>query len=83
MLKIFEGDPEELIRNIPNINRDIDQGDMVPSQDKSLVLDLWMKGYMAKQIALQTGRIEKTILNRVTLLRKTHGEQLVPRRRVA
>jgi len=83
MLKTYEGNPEELIRNIPNINRDIDQGELVPSQDESLVLDLWMKGYTAKQIALQTGRTEKTILNRVTLLRKTYGEQLVPRRRMA
>ncbi len=82
-LKIYEGEPIELVRNIPNINRDIDQGDIVPSQDESLVLDLWAKGYTAKQIALRIGRTEKTILNRVTMLRKTYGEQLVPRRRVA
>jgi len=82
-LKIYEGDPIELIRDIPNINRDIDQGDIVPSQDESLVLDLWAKGYTARQIALRIGRTEKTILNRVTLMRKTYGEQLVPRRRMA
>lgn len=82
-LKIYEGDPIELIRDIPNINRDIDQGDIVPSQDESLVLDLWAKGYTAKQIALRIGRTEKTILNRVTMMRKTYGEQLVPRRRMA
>lgn len=82
-LKIYEGEPIELVRNIPNINRDIDQGDIVPSQDESLVLDLWAKGYTAKQIALRIGRTEKTILNRVTMMRKTYGEQLVPRRRVA
>ena len=58
-LKINEGDPIELIRDIPNGNRDIDQGDIVPSQDESLVLDLWAKGYTAKQIALRTGRTEK------------------------
>jgi len=56
---MYEGDPIELIRNIPNINRDIDQGDIVPSQDESLVLDLWAKGYTAKQIALRIGRTEK------------------------
>ena len=82
-LKIYDGDPEELIRDIPNSHWDIDQGDIVPSQDESLVLDLWAKGYTAKQIALRTGRTEKTILNRVTLMRKTYGEQLVPRRRMA
>ena len=82
-LIIYEGDPIELIRDIPNNNRDIDQGDIVPSQDESLVLDLWGKGYTAKQIALRIGRTEKTILNRVTLMRKAYGEQLVPRRRMA
>jgi len=82
-LKIYEGDPIELVRDILNINRDIDQGDIVPSQDESLVLDLWAKGYTAKQIALRIGRTEKTILNRVTQMRKTYGEQLVPRRKMA
>ena len=82
-LKIYEGDPEELIRDIPNGNPVIDKGDAVPSQDESLVLDLWAKGYTAKQIALRIGRTEKTILNRVTQMRKTYGEQLVPRRKMA
>jgi hypothetical protein len=82
-LELYEGDPGELIRGIPTENRDIDQGDIIPSQDESLVLDLWAKGYTAKQIALRTGRTEKTILNRVTLMRKTYGEQLVPRRKMA
>ena len=58
-LKIYEGDPIELIRDIPNNNWDIDQGDIVPSHDESLVLDLWAKGYTAKQIALRIGRTEK------------------------
>jgi hypothetical protein len=82
-LKIYEGDPEELIRDIPNCNPVIDQGDAVPSKEESLVLDLWAKGYTARQIALRIGRTEKTILNRVTLMHKTYGEQLVPRRRMA
>lgn len=82
-LELFEGNPDELIRDIPDDNRDIDQVGLFPSQDESLVLDLWGKGYTAKQIALRMGRTEKTILNRVTLMRKTYGEQLVPRRRVA
>jgi DNA-binding NarL/FixJ family response regulator len=57
--------------------------ELYPSQDESLVMDLWAKGYTAKQIALRIGRTEKTILNRVTLMRKTYGEQLVPRRKMA
>ena len=81
-LELFEGDPRDLIQDIPNDNRDIVQGDYVPSQDESQLLDLWAKGYTAKQIALRTGRTEKTILNRLTLMRKTYGEQLVPRRKM-
>jgi hypothetical protein len=82
-LELFEGDPDELVRDIPTDNRDIGQLGFHPSQDESLVLDLWGKGYTAKQIALRTGRTEKTILNRLTMMRKTYGEQLVPRRRIA
>jgi DNA-directed RNA polymerase specialized sigma24 family protein len=81
-LKLYEGDPGELIPDIPTDNRDIDQAEFYPSQDESLVLDLWGKGYTAKQIAQRTGRTEKTILNRLTLMRKTYGEQIVPRRRM-
>jgi len=81
-LELYEGDPGELFRDTPTDNRDIDQVEFYPSQDESLVIDLWAKGYTAKQIALRIGRTEKTILNRVTLMRKTYGEQLVPRRRV-
>ena len=82
-LELYEGDPGELFRDIPTDNRDIDHMEFYPSQDESLVLDLWAKGYTAKQIALRIGRTEKTILNRVALMRKTYGEQLVPRRRMA
>jgi hypothetical protein len=79
----YEGDPEELIQDIPKADRDIDQSECYPSQDEILVLELWAKGYTAKQIALHTGRTEKTILNRLTMMRRTYGEQLVPRRRTA
>jgi hypothetical protein len=82
-LELFEGDLEELLWDIPTEDRDIDQSANIPSPDENLVLDLWGKGYTAKQIALRTGRTEKTILNRLTLMRKTYGEQQVPRRRIA
>jgi hypothetical protein len=82
-LKIHEGDLEELVRDIPTDNRNIDQADYAPSQEESLVLNLWVKGHTAKQIALRMGRTEKTILNRLTLMRKAYGEQLVPRRKMA
>ena len=79
----YDGDPEEFHRDIPKDNEDIKSEEYIPSQHESMVLDLWAKGYTAKQIALRTGRTEKTILNRVTLMRKTYGEQLVPRHRMA
>ena len=79
----YEGDPNEFIRDIPNNNWDRDHVEYALSQDEGLVVDLWAKGYTAKQIALHTGRTEKTILNRLTMMRRTYGEQLVPRRRTA
>jgi DNA-binding NarL/FixJ family response regulator len=82
-LELFEGNHENLMRDIPNDDRDIKPRDISPSKDESIVLDLWAKGYTAKQIAMRVGRTEKTILNRLTLMRKTYGDQLVPRRRMA
>lgn len=78
----YEGDPKELSWDIPKDTGIIDRVENLPSRDESLVLDLWAKGFTAKQIALRTGRTEKTILNRVTLMRKAYGEQLVPRRKM-
>jgi len=82
-LKFYDGDLKEFNRDIPNKNRDDDLVVYSPSKDESLVLDLWAKGHTAKQIALRMGRTEKTILNKLTLMRRTYGEQLVPRRRMA
>jgi hypothetical protein len=42
---------------------------------------LWQSGQTAKMIALRTSKTEKTVLNQLTLLRKSLGEELVPRRR--
>ena len=82
-LIIYDGDHQEFNRDIPNENGDVDSVEYSPSQDERLVLDLWAKGHTAKQIALRMGRTEKTILNKLTLMRKVYGEQLVPRRRLA
>ena len=81
-LKTYDSDLELLIRDIPKDNRHQDPTTFSPSHDESLVMDLWSKGHTAKQIALRMGRTEKTILNRLTLMRKTYGEQSVPRRRM-
>ncbi len=50
-------------------------------KDNQEVLRLWAAGLTAKEIGLRTGKTEKTILNRLTTLRKTHGEECVPRRK--
>jgi hypothetical protein len=81
-LKIYNGDLQKFNRDIPNENGDEDSVEYSPSQDENLVLELWAKGHTAKQIALRMGRTEKTILNKLTLMRKEYGEQLVPRRRM-
>jgi hypothetical protein len=81
-LVLHDSQPEELHRDIPARHRDMDQDERIPSQDEGMLLDMWVKGLTAKQIALRIGRTEKTILNRLTRLRKKYGEQLVPRRRV-
>jgi len=47
----------------------------------SEMLRQWSDGLSIKQIATQMGKTEKTIVNRLSLLRKTLGEQDVPRRR--
>jgi hypothetical protein len=80
--KPYEGDPKEFSWDIPKDTGVIDRVENLPSPDESLVLNLWAKGFTAKQIALRTGRTEKTILNRVSLMRKSYGEQLVPRRKI-
>jgi hypothetical protein len=45
------------------------------------LLKLWADGCTARQIALRTDQSEKTVLNRLSWLRKAHGEQVVPRRK--
>ena len=61
--------------------RDIPQADQPLRDDIRLLLRLWRSGHTAKEIALRTSRTEKTILNRLTMLRKSLGEELVPRRK--
>jgi hypothetical protein len=61
--------------------RDIPKADQPLRDDVLLLLRLWQSGHTAKEIAQRTSRTEKTILNRLTILRKTLGEELVPRRK--
>jgi DNA-binding CsgD family transcriptional regulator len=61
--------------------RDIPHGEMVLRIDQQELLRLWQAGHTAKEIALRTSKTEKTILNQLTLLRKSLGEEQVPRRR--
>jgi hypothetical protein len=72
---------EEYPENIP-AEKGYSDGDIpATSSDDQRVLQLWRDGQPAKRIAHLTGKTEKTILNRLSLMRKTYGEQAVPRRR--
>jgi len=61
--------------------RDIPRDNLVLRDDQQELLRLWQSGQTAKRIALRTSKTEKTILNQLTLLRKSLGVELVPRRR--
>jgi len=61
--------------------RDIPRDNLSLRDDQQELLRLWQSGQTAKEIALRTSKTEKTILNQLTLLRKSLGEELVLRRR--
>jgi len=61
--------------------RDIPRDDLTLRNDQQELLRLWQSGQTAKVIALRTSKTEKTVLNQLTLLRKSLGEERVPRRR--
>lgn len=56
--------------------------DQVPDKgyDREM-LRLWHGGYTAPEIEERIGRSDRTIRNRLTELRKEHGEKIVPKRR--
>lgn len=62
-------------------DRDIPRDNPVLRDDQQELLRLWQSGQTAKEIALRTSKSEKTVLNQLTLLRKSLGEEQVPRRR--
>mgnify|MGYP005853537895 FL=1 len=62
-------------------DRDIPRDNLILRDDQQELLRLWQSGQTAKEIALRTSKTEKTVLNQLTLLRKSLGEELVPRRR--
>jgi DNA-binding NarL/FixJ family response regulator len=64
-----------------NQDRDIPRDNLVLRDDQQELLRLWQSGQTAKVIALRTSKTEKTVLNQLTLLRKSLGEELGPRRR--
>lgn len=66
---------------IPTPRKQLKRDILQTNESDTRLLKLWSDGLSIKQIAMQTGKIEKTILNRLSLLRKTLGEQTVPRRR--
>jgi len=74
---IAQSDPQPLYGD----DRDIPRDNLVLREDQQELLRLWQSGWTAKEIALRTTKTEKTVLNQLTLLRKSLGEELVPRRR--
>jgi len=62
-------------------DRDIPRDELILRVDQQELLRLWQSGQTAKVIALRTSKTEKTVLNQLTILRKSLGEELVPRRR--
>jgi DNA-binding CsgD family transcriptional regulator len=73
--------PEQRPAEAKKTRRDIPQADQPLRADVRILLRMWQSGHTAKEIALRTSRTEKTILNQLTLLRKSLGEEMVPRRR--
>jgi hypothetical protein len=71
---------EEIIRDIPKKAKS-EERDISLHGDNQELLRLWAAGLTAKEIGLRTRKTEKTILNRLTVLRKAYGEELVPRRK--
>lgn len=72
-----QSDPQQSHRD----NRDIPRDNLVLRDDQQELLRLWQSGQTAKEIALRTSKTEKTVLNQLTLLRESLGEEQVPRRR--
>lgn len=62
-------------------DRDLPRDNLTLRDDQQELLRLWQSGQTAKEIALRTSKTEKTVLNQLTLLRKSLGEEQVPRRR--
>jgi len=72
-----QSDPQQSHRD----NRDIPRDNLILRDDQQELIRLWQSGQTAKEIAFRTSKTEKTILNQLTLLRKSLGEEQVPRRR--
>ena len=51
------------------------------SRENQELLRLWSAGLTAKEIGTRTGKTEKTVLNRLSLLRRAFGQERVPRRK--
>jgi len=67
--------------NIPTADQSSVRDIPAQENDDQQVIHLWKNGQSAKDIAQLTGKTEKTVYNRISLLRKDFGKQAVPRRR--
>jgi hypothetical protein len=78
--EVGSSEPKEN-RDIPIIRETDGQNIPMISKKDDQILDLWRTGLTAKEIASRLGRTEKTILNSLTLLRRSFGDEVVPRRK--
>ncbi len=74
-------DPDPQYSDDRDIPRDLPRDNLVLRDDQQELVRLWQSGQTAKEIALRTSKTEKTVLNQLTLLRKSLGEEQVPRHR--
>jgi DNA-binding CsgD family transcriptional regulator len=70
----------EIDRDIP-IGHPVEEREISITSDNQELLRLWTAGLTAKEIGLRIGKTEKTILNRLTVLRRIYGEGRVHRRK--
>jgi hypothetical protein len=72
---------QKRVRDIPIMSENLPARNPLFPKKSDQIVELWKTGLAAKEIAARLGRTEKTVLNRLALLRKSFGDQVVPRRK--
>jgi len=87
-LRTWEGTNQPVAQTDPERNWELPiaqnrspENNLRRTQKDELLLSLWTQGHAAKEIAERIGISEKTVLNRLSLLRRSLGDQAVIRRK--